>query len=174
MEAVTAAAGRRLKLGTVLRNNGCGGKSGCGQDAPRWWAEGRLGRLAEYCTTDVATLAELVTRTAVRVGGTTVAFKEVTQALRHKTGHAHERKRERPEGAGEEPERARRQRVERTYDETKRRGTKRKHAHGYLERGRSVGGAKRNAIVISSAVVERVVRGRYEWRDGSLRARQHE
>ena len=54
----------------------------------------------------------------------------------------------------------------RNYDQTKRRRkvTKRK---GYMESARDRGGAKRKAIEIGPATVDRIVRGRYEWRDGA-------
>ena len=66
-DAVTRAAGRRVKLDTLLRLNGLAGKSGAGSDAPRWWAEGQLARLEEYCARDVSALGELVLRAQVRV-----------------------------------------------------------------------------------------------------------
>ena len=58
----------------------------------------------------------------------------------------------------------------RGYDETKRRKTRRKPpVNGYVEKGNQAraGGLKR-AMQIGSTTVERVVRGRYEWRDGGL------
>ena len=58
----------------------------------------------------------------------------------------------------------------RGYDETKRRRTRRKPpVSGYVEKGNQAraGGLKR-AMQIGSTTVERVVRGRYEWRDGGL------
>ena len=55
-----------------------------------------------------------------------------------------------------------------TYDETMRRAPRRQRTVRYMARpGR--GGAKRDAIQVGAAVVERIVRGRYEWRDGGLR-----
>ena len=58
------------------------------------------------------------------------------------------------------------------YDQTRRRAAKRqKREHGaYMDRsgnGSGRRGAKRSAAVaIGTTVVERIVRGRYEWRDG--------
>ena len=54
------------------------------------------------------------------------------------------------------------------YDETRRKNKRRKTTHhAYMDRGGGVGrrGAKRSAIVVGTAVIERTVRGRYEWRD---------
>ena len=54
------------------------------------------------------------------------------------------------------------------YDETRRRNKRSKTTHNaYMDRGGGVGrrGAKRSAIVVGTAVVERTVRGRYDWRD---------
>ena len=53
------------------------------------------------------------------------------------------------------------------YDETVRRVRRRQGAIRYVER-REYAGAKRSAIVVGAAV-ERVVRGRYEWRDAKER-----
>jgi hypothetical protein len=69
MTTVTRAAGRRIKLDTLLRMNGVGGKQGTGCDAPRWWEEGRLGRLEEYCAHDTQALAELMTKAQIRLPG---------------------------------------------------------------------------------------------------------
>ena len=60
------------------------------------------------------------------------------------------------------------------YDETKRRETRPRRT-GYMDRGGQGYGARAKrghaAIVVGTAVIERIVRGRYEWRDGGLRAR---
>ena len=77
-----------------------------------------------------------------------------------------------PEGEGGRPQR---QRLHVRYDETKRRGPRRAAASSaYMERGSGSrrSGAKRHAIVIGAVTVARVVRGRYEWRDGGLTATQ--
>ena len=62
------------------------------------------------------------------------------------------------------------------YDETRRRGKKRRTGEraAYLERGSGTGrrGSKRSAVVVGTAVVERIVRGRYAWRDGGLVGRR--
>ena len=62
------------------------------------------------------------------------------------------------------------------YDETKRRAKRRRGAaagepRGYMDRG-SRAGVKRGhgGIVVGAAVMERTVRGRYEWRDAGLAA----
>ena len=62
---VTRAAGRRVKLDTLLELNGLERKAGAGQDAPRWWAEGRLQQLEQYCARDVRALSELALRAQV-------------------------------------------------------------------------------------------------------------
>ena len=45
-----------------------------------------------------------------------------------------------------------------------------KKRRGYMESARDRGGVKRKAMEIGPATVERIVCGRYEWRDGSYRA----
>ena len=54
------------------------------------------------------------------------------------------------------------------YDETARRLRRRHGTIRYVER-REYAGAKRSAIVVGAAAVERTVRGRYEWRDAKER-----
>ena len=58
------------------------------------------------------------------------------------------------------------------YDETRRREVRQRRT-GYMDRGGQGYGARAKrghaAMVVGKAVIERVVRGRYEWRDGSLR-----
>ena len=58
----------------------------------------------------------------------------------------------------------------RSYDEVRRRKVRRTDGpHGYMERGgRDWAGSKRTAIVVGGAALERVVAGRYEWRDSGL------
>ena len=62
--------------------------------------------------------------------------------------------------------RASRERRQRNYDETRRRGPKRQCmvSRGYMERG-AQRGEKRCAIVVGPAVVSRAAAGQYEWRD---------
>ena len=64
-----------------------------------------------------------------------------------------------------------RKRKARNYDEVERRGPRPPPAERvrYLERTDRGGGCKRRAVVMGAAAVERVVRGRYEWRDSGLR-----
>ena len=65
-------------------------------------------------------------------------------------------------GAGVECER---------YDETRRRKVRRvRGSTAYVEKGNRTrtGGLKRG-LEVGTATVERVVRGRYEWRDGGMR-----
>ena len=38
--------------------------------------------------------------------------------------------------------------------------------------GVRTGGAKRDAVVVGAATMERIVRARYEWRDGGMRKRK--
>ena len=70
------------------------------------------------------------------------------------------------------PERASRGKRKATYDETKRRTKPRRPLSGprpvYLERGNGRG-AKRTAIVLGPAAIERIVGGRYEWRDAGFK-----
>ena len=60
------------------------------------------------------------------------------------------------------------------YDETKRREVRPRRT-GYMDRGGQGYSVRTKrshaAMVIGTAVIERVVRGRYEWRDGGLRER---
>ena len=64
--------------------------------------------------------------------------------------------------------RARRPKRQATYDETTRRKARRTREVAYLERGQGRG-AKRNAIVLGPAAIERIVGGRYEWRDAGYK-----
>ena len=63
-----------------------------------------------------------------------------------------------------------RQEPARGYDEVKRRRTRRKPpTGGYVERGNQArAGRLKRAMQIGAMTVERVVRGRYEWRDSGL------
>ena len=72
METVRRATGRRAQLSTILKLNTRTSKCGLGCDAPRWWCEGRLAQLAQYCAQDVRALADLVTRAEIRLPGMTV------------------------------------------------------------------------------------------------------
>ena len=75
-----------------------------------------------------------------------------------------------PNSGGEPPKRAKRGRnTVQTYDETRRRAPRRpKDACVYLEKGNGRG-AKRAAIVLGPAAVDRIVGGRYEWRDAGYK-----
>ena len=74
------------------------------------------------------------------------------------------------------PGRASRDKRKVTYDETKRRTKPRRPPGGprpvYLERGNGRG-AKRTAIVLGPAAIERIVGGRYEWRDAGFKRPRH-
>ena len=61
---VARAAGRRVRLSTLLKINGHAGKAGAGCDAPGLWMGGRLAQLEAYCMRDVDALCELVTRSS--------------------------------------------------------------------------------------------------------------
>ena len=52
-------AGRRVRLSTLLKLNGAGGKAGAGCDAPYLWQSGRHEQLERYCQRDAEALAEL-------------------------------------------------------------------------------------------------------------------
>ena len=67
---------------------------------------------------------------------------------------------------------ARKRGLPQSYDETKRRQRRKTHPWRYLERGNGRG-AKRHAIVVGPAVMERIVDGRYEWRDANLKRPRH-
>ena len=58
-----------------------------------------------------------------------------------------------------------------SYDETKRRAPRRTGPRGYLERSgsRTAAGSAIAARVLGAAAVERIVGGRYEWRDAGMR-----
>ena len=172
--------GRRVKLSTLLSLNGLGGKTGVGCDAPRWWQEGRHAQLERYCERDVEALAELVLRDRVRVDRHTfterLALATVTGALAAEEEGGGRRKRT-DGGATEGAPSATRQRREgegraqkrpATYDETARR-TRRAAGGAYMEKGHRRG-AKRHAIEMGAAAIERVVRGAYEWRDSAFAA----
>ena len=58
-----------MKLDAVLKHNGVQGKAGAGADAPRWWQEGKLAHLEQYCKRDVEALVEIVLRPSVRLPG---------------------------------------------------------------------------------------------------------
>ena len=61
-----------------------------------------------------------------------------------------------------------------SYDEVRRRKTRRTGStQGYMLRGRALSyrGRKRDAIEMGEAALDRVVDGRYEWRDAGLRRR---
>ena len=40
--------------------------------------------------------------------------------------------------------------------------------------GGRISGAKRDAVVVGAATMERIVRTRYEWRDGGMRKRKRQ
>ena len=63
----------------------------------------------------------------------------------------------------------RKRKAEGEYDETRRRKARRVDTGGYMDRGgRAWAGNKRSAIVLGSAAMERIVAGRYEWRDRAM------
>ena len=53
LEVVEAAAGHRLSLDSVAQATLGLGKTGDGLDAIRWWREGKMMQIAEYCCFDV-------------------------------------------------------------------------------------------------------------------------
>ena len=86
MEPVLRQHGRRLKLSTLLRENGKGEKAGAGCDAPRWWHEGKWEQLARYCKRDVDALTELVVQPSIRLPGRgSTAEASVYTLLRNET-----------------------------------------------------------------------------------------
>ena len=85
-EEVQRAAGRPVRMATVLRLNGHAGKAGAGCDAPRLWQEGRVEQLERYCMRDVHALAELVGRREIRTGTQTVTRDASVAAVVHAQG----------------------------------------------------------------------------------------
>ena len=63
-----------------------------------------------------------------------------------------------------------------SYDETRRKPAKRRKSghHAYMDRGSGPRrkGVKRSAVVVGAAVIERIVRGRYSWRDSGRDGRR--
>ena len=53
LEVVEQAAGHRLSLDTIAQATLGVGKTGDGLDAIRWWREGKMMEIAEYCCFDV-------------------------------------------------------------------------------------------------------------------------
>ena len=186
MDAVRRATGRRYTLAAVLRANAHTGKSGVGSDAPRWWAEGKLARLEEYCAADTASLVDMVILPELRLPGRAVTRDasvvsmvtaqpdagegeedEAGDAARANGAHRSSNS-GRPEG--EAPAgRSSRKRSPQQYDETVRRRPRKRYRPVYLATTVGRRGQKRNAIVMGAAALERVVHGRYEWRDDGLR-----
>ncbi len=72
-------------------------------------------------------------------------------------------------------ERPKRPRRTETYDEVKRRKVRKASGQcgGYMESGRkrTRKGVLKNSIQISAVTVTRIVKGKYEWRDGDLKER---
>ena len=134
MRVIWAKTGRRIRLSTMLRWNGIGGKAGAGCDAPRWWEEGRWQYLEEYCARDVWALVELVARTEVKVASHThTADVSVRHMLAEERGGAAD---DAPPAAG-----SRGTKRPHSYDEVQRRKTRRTGStHGYMERGSRRGG----------------------------------
>ena len=62
-----------------------------------------------------------------------------------------------------------RKRKKDSYDQTKRRTQTRVTATAYVERREGRGLCKRRAILMGTATIERIVNGKYEWRDGGMR-----
>jgi hypothetical protein len=67
LEVVEGAAGHRLSLDSVAMGTLGVGKTGDGLDAIRWWREGKVMEIAEYCCYDVK-VTRLVHEHAVRHG----------------------------------------------------------------------------------------------------------
>ena len=60
----------------------------------------------------------------------------------------------------------------RGYDEVKRRKARRTYQVGYVEKGsRARNGGLKRAMEVGATTIERIVKRRYEWRDGGLRSR---
>ena len=144
-----------------------GGKAGTGCDAPRWWREGRWEQLERYCMRDVHALAEVVGRREIRVGTHAVTRDASVVAVMRAQGEDAAAE-EDAEGASTPTTGRKRSRPAGGYDETARRVRRRPRTVRYVER-REYARAKRSAIVVGAAAMERVVQGRYEWRDARER-----
>ena len=53
LDAVEAGLGRRIKLDAIAQETVGAGKTAVGTDALKWWKEGRIMDIAEYCCYDV-------------------------------------------------------------------------------------------------------------------------
>lgn len=59
LKEMRRAIGRRLKLDTLAEATLGRGKTGTGLEALRWWREGKIDRVREYCLEDVRLTKEL-------------------------------------------------------------------------------------------------------------------
>ena len=180
---VTRAAGRRVKLDTLLELNGLERKAGAGQDAPRWWAEGRLQQLEQYCARDVRALSELALRAQVYVqrgvAADAVSIRHLFEdAARGASGSERDAGATEQEGDNDADPPAMGRRAAkrpRSYDEVRRRTRRRAAggaARGYMMRATRQTGAKRDAIEMGPLAMARTVDDRYEWRDAGLKRRR--
>ena len=133
-----------------------------------------------YCERDVAALAELIIKDDIRLPGLqstkTVSINKFL--VKQPTDDKKQNEEDDEMGEGiEVPATAidqnttlnRRKRKTNTYDEIRRRKTKRRRTTVvYLDKRSGRGTNKRRAILMGTAAMEHVVRGQYEWRDGDL------
>ena len=178
--ALSAGGGRRARLATLLAMNGLAGKRGTGCDAPALWHTGRLEQLERYCARDAEALAELVMMRAARVpGGSSTDRVGVTRWLAAGGDGLEHGKRKRDATAGgaegtggEEGERSGRRRRTVQYDETRRRQRKRPRDEGrHVDRSqhKQQRGSLKRGIEVGPCTMDRIVAGRYDWRDAGLR-----
>ncbi len=59
LKEIKNVLGRRLKLDSVAQATLGKGKSGNGMEAVKWWAEGKIDKVREYCLDDVRITKEL-------------------------------------------------------------------------------------------------------------------
>ena len=173
-EIARRAAGRPVRLATLLKLNGQAGKMGAGCDAPGLWADGKLEQLERYCQRDVEALAELVTRgwTKVPGGGGTDHMDVSREIKRGATIEQDEAAHARGAEAAAAPREKRARAVE-SYDQVARRAKRRRRGTGvaYVTGHKRSRVALRHSIEVGQVTVHRVVAGAYEWRDAGYRAR---
>ena len=179
---VQRVTGRRYRLSTLLKANGVIAKTGEGSDAPQWWQTGKLQQLEAYCARDTAALMELVMRSHICLPGLQ-STKEIsilellqdneppTQTQQPCTTEENDdsdmEEINPPEGIHSKKKRTRNNS---SYDETKRRKVRKQNTGKviYLDQRNGQGTSKRRTILMGATALEKVVRGRYDWRDGDL------
>jgi hypothetical protein len=131
-------------------------------------------------TTTNASLQRMVMRDGDDdgTGGGTAGSDDAERALQHGAEHEDEPPHDGgedhaetpPHGSGETGgETTQRRSAKRKYDATQRRRPRKARRKGYMDRGGWRGVKRSAATEVGPATIERVVQGRYEWRDGAMR-----